>query len=64
MSRPEFSAIAEKLAVLKTADYFATRASRADFRAFDRSMRPRRGEAPQPGDEMPENYQKRKSPRR
>jgi hypothetical protein len=58
------SAVAEKLAALKTADYFAKRASRADFRAFDRLMRRHRGEAPQPGDEMPENYQKRKSPRR
>ena len=58
------SAVAEKLTALKTADYFAKRASRADFRAFDRLMRPRRGEAPQLGDEMPESYQKRKSPRR
>jgi uncharacterized protein (DUF1778 family) len=58
------SAVAEKLTALKTADYFAKRASRADFRAFDRLMRPRRGEAPQPGDEMPESYQKRKSLRR
>ena len=44
------SAVAEKLTALKTADYFAKRASRADFRAFDRLMRPRRGEAPQPGE--------------
>jgi hypothetical protein len=58
------SAVAEKLAVLKTADYFAKRAARADFRAFDRLMRRRGGEAPQPGDEMPENYHKKKSPRR
>jgi hypothetical protein len=36
------SAVAEKLAVLKTADYFAKRAARADFRSFDRLMR-RRG---------------------
>jgi uncharacterized protein (DUF1778 family) len=54
------SAVAEKLAVLKTADYFAKRAARADFRAFDRLMRRRGGEAPQPGDEMPENYHKNK----
>ena len=58
------SAIAEKLAALKTADYFAKRAVRADFRAFDRLMRPRRGEAPQPDDEVPENYRKKKSARR
>ena len=50
----------EKLAVLKTADYFSKRAARADFRAFDRLMRRRGGEAPQPGDEMPENYHKNK----
>src|ERR1700739_2123767 len=55
------SAVAEKLAALKTADYFAKRAIRADFRAFDRFMRRRRGEAPQPEDEVPENYRKRKS---
>jgi hypothetical protein len=53
------SAVAEKLAVLKTADYFSKRAARADFRAFDRLMRRRGGKAPQPGDEMPENYHKK-----
>ncbi len=40
------SAVAEKLAVLKTADYFARRATRADFAGFDRLMRRRSGEAP------------------
>ena len=58
------SAVAEKLAALKTADYFAKRAARADFRAFDRLMRRRSGEAPQPDDEVPENYRKKKSTRR
>ena len=58
------SAVAEKLAALKTADYFAKRAVRADFRAFDRLMRRRRGEALQPDDEVPENYRKKKSARR
>ena len=53
------SAVAEKLAVLKTADYFANRAARADFRAFDRLMRRRGAEAPPPGDQMPENYHKK-----
>jgi hypothetical protein len=48
----------------KTADYFAKRTARADFRAFDGLMRRRGGEAPQPGDEMPENYHKKKSARR
>jgi hypothetical protein len=37
------SAVAEKLTVLKTADYFAKRAARADFRAFDRLLRRRGG---------------------
>ena len=58
------SAVAEKLAALKTADYFAKRAARADFRAFDHLMRRRSGEAPQPDDEVPENYRKKKSARR
>jgi len=57
-------AVAEKLAALKTADYFAGRAGRADFRAFDRLMRKRGGEAPRPDDEIPESYRKRKSPTR
>jgi hypothetical protein len=54
------SAVAEKLAALKTAEYFATRAARADFAAFDRLMRRGGGEAPQPGDEMPESYRRNK----
>src|SRR5215813_13991961 len=58
------SAVAEKLAALKTADFFAKRAARADFAAFDRLMKRRGGEAPRPGDQMPENYHKKKSARR
>jgi hypothetical protein len=54
------SAVAEKLAVLTKAVYFAKRAVRADFGAFDRLMRRRGGEAPQPGDEIPGNYRRRK----
>jgi hypothetical protein len=53
--------VAEKLAVLKTADYFAGRAMRADFAIFDRLMRRRGGEAPRPDDKLPENYRKKKS---
>jgi hypothetical protein len=64
MARRSISSFAEKLAALKTADYFAKRAVRADFRAFDRLMRRRRSEAPQPDDEVPENYRKKKSARR
>jgi hypothetical protein len=53
--------VAEKVAVLKTADYFAGRAERPDFAAVDRLVRRRGGEARQPGDELPQNYRKRKS---
>ncbi len=55
------SAVAEKLAVLKTADYFAKRAARADVAGFDRLMKRRGGEAPRPDDQLPESYRKRKS---
>lgn len=52
------SAVAEKLAALKTADYFAKRADRADFVAFDRLMRRKGGETPQRDDELPTSYKK------
>ena len=55
------SAVAEKLAVLKTADFFAGRGTRADFAGFDRLMRRRGVEAPRHDDELPESYRKRKS---
>jgi hypothetical protein len=55
------SAVAEKLTVLKTADYFARRAARTNFAGFDRLMRRRGGEAPRPDDELPQNYRKRRS---
>src|SRR5438105_15214338 len=58
------SAVAEKLAALKTADYFAKRAARADFAVFDRLMRKPGGERPRPDDKIPENYRKRKPPPR
>jgi hypothetical protein len=58
------SAVAEKLAVLKTADYFAKRAARADFRSFDRLMRRRGGEAPHLGDEGQRIITKRSFPTR
>lgn len=57
------SAVAEKLAALKTADYFVKRAARADFAGFDRSMR-RPGPPPRPDDEIPSTYRKRKSSRK
>jgi uncharacterized protein (DUF1778 family) len=55
------SAVAEKLAVLKTAHYFAKRAARADFASFDLLMRRRGGEAPAPDDELPKYYRRRKT---
>jgi len=57
----QFIVSAVELAVLKTADYFAGRATRADFAGFDLLMRRRGGEAPRADDELPENYRKRKS---
>jgi HicB family len=44
------TAVAEKLAVMSTATFFAERRERADFTAFDRLMRRNRGETPQPDD--------------
>ncbi|PYX80277.1 MAG: toxin-antitoxin system HicB family antitoxin [Acidobacteria bacterium] len=44
------TAVAEKLAAMNTAAFFAERRERADFAAFDRLMRRKRGEAPQPED--------------
>lgn len=46
------SAIAEKVSALKTAEFFAERRGRADFRAFDRLMNRKRGEKPREGDEV------------
>ena len=40
------TAVAEKLAVMNTAAFFAERRDRADFRAFDRIMRRKGGEPP------------------
>jgi hypothetical protein len=49
------TAVAEKLAVMNTATFFAERRRRADFRAFDRLMRRKGGEPPRPGDILPED---------
>jgi hypothetical protein len=46
------TAVAEKVAALETARFFADRTARADFARFDRIPRRRRGEAPRQGDEM------------
>lgn len=44
------TAVAEKLAAMNTASLFSERRARVDFKAFDRLMRRKRGEAPQPDD--------------
>ena len=47
------TAVAEKLAAMNTAAFFAERRDRADFDAFDRIMRRQGGEAPRPDDLIP-----------
>lgn len=44
------TAVAEKLASLKTADYFSERGARGDLAAFDRFMSRSGGEPPHPED--------------
>jgi hypothetical protein len=48
------SAVAEKLSALETADFFESRAKRADLAAFDRIFSRTEGEPPRKGDELPE----------
>lgn len=45
------TAVAEKLSAMKTADFFAERAKRADMKAFRRLLTRKGGEAPREGDE-------------
>ena len=52
------TAVAEKVSALRTARYFTEKKGRADWAAFDQIMRREGGEAPQPGDEIPESYRK------
>jgi hypothetical protein len=44
------TAVAEKLAAMNTAAFFAERRERADLEAFDRLMRRKGGEPPRPDD--------------
>lgn len=44
------TAVAEKLAAMNTATFFAERRERADFEAFDRLMQRQGGELPRPDD--------------
>jgi hypothetical protein len=46
------TAAAEKLSAPQTAEFFATRKARADFKAFDKLMKRRRGQLPLEGDEI------------
>ena len=46
------TAVAEKLAAMGTAEFFNERRARADMKAFDRLMRRKGGEPPQPDDTM------------
>ncbi|MCR9254559.1 MAG: toxin-antitoxin system HicB family antitoxin [Alphaproteobacteria bacterium] len=46
-------AVAEKLAALNTAEYFAQKRSNADFESFDRIMQRDTGTPPREGDELP-----------
>jgi hypothetical protein len=47
-------AVAEKIAALRTASYFAERRGRVDWGAFDRLMARPGSEPPRPGDERRE----------
>jgi post-segregation antitoxin (ccd killing protein) len=47
------TAVAEKLAAMNTAAFFAERRDRANFAAFDKIMKRKGGVAPEPGDRMP-----------
>lgn len=46
-------AVAEKVSALQTARFFEDRKARADFKAFDKIMKRRRGKPPREGDELP-----------
>jgi len=46
------TAVAEKVSALETVRFFQDRRARADFKAFDKLMKRRRGQPPRPGDEI------------
>lgn len=52
------TAVAEKLSALQTAEFFADRKARADFKAFDKLMKRRGGGLPRADDEMPSRRRK------
>jgi hypothetical protein len=49
------TAVAEKVAALRTVSLFAARKGQADWDAFDRLMSRPGGEPPRPGDELPDD---------
>jgi hypothetical protein len=53
------TAVAEKVSVLRTAQYFVERKGRTDWSGFDRLMSPKGGEAPEAGDKIPEGFEGR-----
>ena len=57
------TAAAEKLSSLNTVDYLRARAERADLEAFDRIMEKVPCVPPDPGDELPPNFKKRRRSR-
>ena len=46
------TAVAEKIAAMNTAQFFADRRARANFKAFDKLMRRKGGEPPRDGDKI------------
>ena len=52
------TAVAEKLSALQTAEFFADRKARADFKVFAKLMKRRGGKPPRIGDEMPDSKAK------
>lgn len=55
------TAVAEKVSALKTADYFTSRASRADATAAMKLLRRAGGQPPAP-DDMPPSGKRRRTP--
>lgn len=47
------TAVAEKVSALQTTRFFEDRKAHADFKAFDKIMKRRRGKPPREGDEIP-----------
>ena len=56
------TAVAEKVAAMKTADFFATRATEADIEAARRILRRPGGQPPEPEDRLDEIERQRPGP--